>query len=356
VLQGTAAGSVAWLIAVHVVDHRQPFFAPIAAVIGLNAAQGSRGLNAVRLLVGVVVGIAVAELALYVLGGGYGTLAVAVFTAMMIAVVINAERIVIAQAAASAILTVTVGYPQAGNQRLVDALIGAGVALVFSQLLFPAEPVRLLLRAEAAVLDEMADGLDLTATALEREDAESAHRAIERMRHASDRLTDLGGTRARSSGYVRHTPLWWRRAGMIVRESEDAGQLDLLGGSCFTLTRTVLAVNPAERAALAPPVRELADAVTTLANAPGDRDTRRHAAHMALGIVYQLAESPETYSPLTTGRTLVRMAATDLLMFAGVDEETATGARREDTGSLRVREPPPPPRLPFAPRNRLRGR
>ncbi|MER6922204.1 aromatic acid exporter family protein, partial [Streptomyces spiralis] len=54
VVQQTAAASAAWLIARHLVDHRLPFFAPIAAVVALNAARGERGVNAVRLLLGVV--------------------------------------------------------------------------------------------------------------------------------------------------------------------------------------------------------------------------------------------------------------------------------------------------------------
>ena len=56
VVQGTAAATAAWVIANYVIDHHEPFFAPIAAVIALNAPLGERGLNAVRLLAGVVVG------------------------------------------------------------------------------------------------------------------------------------------------------------------------------------------------------------------------------------------------------------------------------------------------------------
>jgi uncharacterized membrane protein YgaE (UPF0421/DUF939 family) len=52
---------VAWVIATRVVEHRHPFFAPIAAVVSLNAARGDRGVNAVRLVLGVIVGILVAE-------------------------------------------------------------------------------------------------------------------------------------------------------------------------------------------------------------------------------------------------------------------------------------------------------
>jgi uncharacterized membrane protein YgaE (UPF0421/DUF939 family) len=74
---------------------------------------------------------------------------------MTLAPIIRGERIVTAQSAASAIPTVAVADGQAGPNRLEDALIGAGVALLFSQILFSPEPVRLLRRSEAAALRSM---------------------------------------------------------------------------------------------------------------------------------------------------------------------------------------------------------
>ena len=73
-------------------------------------------------------------------------------------------RIVRAQAAVGAILVTVVGHPEQGFDRVVDAIIGAGVALAFSQLLFPPEPLRLLRRAETTVLSSLAAGLQTTAT------------------------------------------------------------------------------------------------------------------------------------------------------------------------------------------------
>lgn len=55
----------------------------------------------------------------------------------------SGNDLAVAQAAVSAILVVA--HAEAGVARLVDALAGAGVALVFSQLLFSPEPARLLL-------------------------------------------------------------------------------------------------------------------------------------------------------------------------------------------------------------------
>jgi uncharacterized membrane protein YgaE (UPF0421/DUF939 family) len=156
------------MIVVHFAGHSEPFFAPIAAIVGLNATVGRRGSNAVRLLIGVVVGIAVAELVVEFAGGGVWPLALATFTAMLIARAVDDQPIVIAQAAVSAVLITTFASQEQGWERLVDALIGVGVGLVFSQLLFVPEPLRLLRRAESAVLSGLADGLNLTADAESR--------------------------------------------------------------------------------------------------------------------------------------------------------------------------------------------
>jgi uncharacterized membrane protein YgaE (UPF0421/DUF939 family) len=153
-LQRAAAATAAWVIATRVFGYPEPFFAPIAAVVALNAP---------RLLLGVFEGVVAGELAVGALDRGAGTLGLATFAAMAVARALTGARTVIGQAASGAILTVALAGGGAGPDRLVGALIGAGVALVFSQFLFSPEPVALLRRAEAEALGDMADGLELTA-------------------------------------------------------------------------------------------------------------------------------------------------------------------------------------------------
>ena len=318
-LQSTAAATAAWWLARWLDNHPDPFFAPMSAVVALNASRGERGANALRLLAGVVVGIVAGELAISALGGGYGTLALATCTAMAAAYALGGARVTIAQAATSAILTVAVADGQAGPDRLVDALIGAGVALVFTQVLFTPEPVALLRRAEAAALAEMADGLQLTARALERDDDELDRRAMGSLWDLRDRLADLRRTRRASNRVVRHSLLWRARMAPVVHESESASQLDLLGGSCLLLTRTALTMSPPDRRRLAPSVHELAGAVGDLATAPGDPATRQRAADHALALGRSVAASPPRSRATLTANAAIRMVATDLGTFAGAD-------------------------------------
>jgi uncharacterized membrane protein YgaE (UPF0421/DUF939 family) len=341
------------VIADQVVDHPEPFFAPIAAVIALNAPLGERGLNALRLLLGVVAGIAAGELSTFALGGGNGTLALATFTAMAAARALGGARVTIAQAAVGAILTVAVADGQAGTDRLVDALIGAGVALVFSQVIFSPEPVALLRRAEAAALAEMGGGLELTAESLARDDDELGEQALNRLRGLRDRLAELGRTRQASERVARRSAVWRSQRAPAVRERENAGHLDLLGGSCLLLTRMAAAAR-AERDKLAPPVLALARALDELATEPGDRRARQRAADHALEVARRLDDPGAEGGSLSPGATFgVRMVAADIMVFAGADPDQVEAAVRESAHELAVPDPPPAPRLPFEPRRWL---
>ena len=348
VLQSTLAATVAWVIANRVVGNPEPFFAPIAAVVALNASLGERGLNAVRLLLGVVIGIVAGELTIAALGGGYASLALAVFAATGVARALGGVRIVIAQAAAGAILTVAVANGEAGTERLVDALIGVGVALLFTQVLFSPEPLALLRRAEASALEDMAEGLRLTARALECDDDDVAERAMSHLRTLRDGLSELGRTRTASSRAARRSAVWRSQIAPVVRETEDAGRLDLLGGSCLTLTRTAMATDETFRRRLAPRVAELADALAEVAGTPGERSSRQNAADKALDVARRLnsGDMPTDAEPVAAIVAL-RTTATDLMVFAGVEAEQADAAVREGTGEFRVAAPPSSPRAPF---------
>jgi hypothetical protein len=110
----------------------------------------------------------------------------------------------------------------------------------------------------------MADGLKLTARALERDDHALASRAIDRLRDLRDWLAELARTREETSHAARGSPVWWGEAGPVVRESENAGQLDLLGGSCLVLARTAASTSACARQELSSALGKLAGTLATL--------------------------------------------------------------------------------------------
>jgi uncharacterized membrane protein YgaE (UPF0421/DUF939 family) len=342
-VQGAAAATVAWVLAKDVFHHYQPFFAPIAALIALNASLGERGLNAVRLLEGVVLGIIVSELVLATLGGGYLSMGLAVLLATGLAQALSAQRIVIAQAGVAAILTVSVSNAEAGIERLGDALIGAGVALVFSQILFSPQPLTLLRRIEAAMLERMSRALEMTAQALEGDDRSAlSEEAIATLRELPAQIIELRRMGEASSRVARRTLVWQSQQAIVVHENENADQLDLLCASCLQLARIAPALSDEDGKALGPAVRDLADVLALAASGLGDRDTRQRAADRALDVANSLAaDEAATASMRTTVVTTIRIVATDVMVFAGVDLDTAVEAVRAGILEHRVKEPPP---------------
>lgn len=346
--QTVLAATIAWLCAVHIAGHDDPFFAPIAAVSALSASLPERGLMALRLLYGVILGIVVGELTSAALGGGPLTLAIAIFCATALARMLGGARIVVVQAAAGAILTVVAADGTVGVQRLIDALIGAGVALSFSQFLFSPEPVALLRRAERLALRDMADGLEMTARALERHVDAPAERAMRLLRQLRDRLAELGRVRKLSARSTRHSLVWRSRLELLARESESASHLDLLGNSCLTLARSALLLGPADGDRLAPHVRELSQALRDLAQGLDDRVARQKVADRAFEVTQAFpAGAPPPSASLAPAISALRMVAADIMVFAGVAFEDARDAVRKGTQGFRVAAPPPIVRMPL---------
>src|ERR671913_2500853 len=127
-------------------------------MITLGLTHGQRGRRAVDVVLGVTLGIAIADLLVIQLGTGWWQLALVVAFSMTIALVLGSGDMFAQQAAVSAALVATLQPPDDGVSfaRAVDALIGGGVALVTSALVFPVHPVRLGRQAARPVLAELA--------------------------------------------------------------------------------------------------------------------------------------------------------------------------------------------------------
>jgi uncharacterized membrane protein YgaE (UPF0421/DUF939 family) len=156
IAQTAVAAGLAYFIAHSLVGHVQPFFAPIAATVSMGTSTDLRAQRAVQLVAGALLGIAIGAGVAALLGTGPAALGVAVFVALCVALVIGRGFIAQGalfsnQAAVAAILILTVHTSGEGPGRLIDALIGGGVALVFSLLLFPADPAPVLRRASQSV-------------------------------------------------------------------------------------------------------------------------------------------------------------------------------------------------------------
>jgi fusaric acid resistance family protein len=136
VLASALGAALAWVLAVRLLGHSQPIFAPISAIICLSPGLPSYTKQTMGLLLGVATGIVIGELAL-ALPDSMPLLRIALagFFAMIVAASYGQLAVVPIQAGVSAILIVTYGAATTGSVRMADVAVGAVVGLFFGQVL-----------------------------------------------------------------------------------------------------------------------------------------------------------------------------------------------------------------------------
>lgn len=162
IAQTTVAAAIAWYLAHDVLGHREPFFAPIAAAVCLWTTNLVRAELAVEMIIGVALGIAVGTTVLATLGAGPIGMGAAVLVSLTLAVLIaqsfsTQRTMFVNQSVISAILIVAFPHTGLGVERLYDALIGGGLAVVFSILLSPKNPLTVLSDARRDALTALRD-------------------------------------------------------------------------------------------------------------------------------------------------------------------------------------------------------
>src|SRR3954463_5024773 len=193
ILQTALAATTAWYAAVLLLPDGRPSFASIAAVICLGASYGQRGSKALQLVAGVVLGICVASALVALIGAGSLQIGLMVVLAMSAAVVLGGGELLTAEAAVSAILLVSLD-PNTSDltftlNRVLEGLIGGGVALAVTSLVFPPDPALHVGRAAQAVFSGLGSALERLAVALAAGDATEAGEALAEAR-ALDTLVD----------------------------------------------------------------------------------------------------------------------------------------------------------------------
>ncbi len=329
ILQTALAAGAAWYIAHDLLGHAQPFFAPIAAAIALGATARQRGRRALQMILGVCLGIAIGEGLHEWLGTDALSIGVVTFMTMNVAVAlgwgfVGQGPLFLNQAAASAILVIALQRSGTGSERIVDALVGGGVALIFSQLLFPPDPLAVVHRAERQALGVLADTFDELVRLLElgrRVDAPWMLQTSDRVHRQLEAVSDA----RESAGHV--VRLTRRRGERRAVESEvaPAEHLCLLGNSLLSLLRIALGrISAGEDGSL--PEHEVA-AVRLLARAVrlvGSRDDE--ARELAARATETVELAPPSDPREAVVAQLVGVTARDVTRIAGARARTVAEA------------------------------
>lgn len=342
ILQTAIAAVAAWYAARLVLPESKPVFASIAAVIALGAAYGQRRERAVELIGGVVLGIGVADLLILGIGTGPLQLGLMVLLAMSAAVVLGGGMLLVSEAAVSAILLVLLEPTGSGllPGRLMEALIGGGVALAIAALAFPLDPVLLVGRSMQTIFGKLGRTLEEAAAAAREGDADRAARALDAARdidgdvRAQEEALALGRETARFSPGRRST------RGELDRYARGARHIDYAVRNARVLARHVMRHVQGGRKApeeLAEAIHDLSLAVWALAaefERPtyGAAEVRLHAARAARRATQTFERRPDL--DVAEIAAQVRSTAIDLIRTGEAGAEDGAGSAEAPTEEL----------------------
>ncbi len=269
VLQTAAAAVAAWYLAVLVLPTDRPAFASIAAVICVGVTYGQRRWRALELVAGVVLGITVATLLLYLIGTGPLQIAVLVVIAMTAALLVRGGELLVNEAAISAILLASLQTAHAGfsADRIFEGLIGGGVGLVVASLLLPPDPVAMVSRVAQNVVGKLGRTLEEAAEALAGGDVQRAEDALRAARGIDDDIDELEAVLPVATDTARFSPSRRGDRDLLQRYRRTMPQVDFAVRNTRVLARYVLRHSRNDETApagLPDAVRELAAAVWEL--------------------------------------------------------------------------------------------
>jgi uncharacterized membrane protein YgaE (UPF0421/DUF939 family) len=243
-LQTSVASGVAWYLAHDVLAHPQPFFAPIAAAVCLSISNVLRAQRAVQMMIGVTLGIGIGTGVQNLLGTGAVPIGIAALMALSVAVAIGrgfiGQGMMFAnQTVVSSILVLALPRSGIGYERIYDALIGGGLAIVFAVLLFPADPLKVLRRARLGVLDTLHGVLSRTADFAAARRQAAPDWPLSAVDRVHEQVGALIQARATARQVARFSPRRWRLRDTVQGADHQAVHVALLAVSVLQLARVV---------------------------------------------------------------------------------------------------------------------
>lgn len=332
-VQCSIGAGIAWWVAVNLVGHVDPFFAPIAAVVSLGLSLGARLKRSVELVIGVALGVAVGDLLVLLIGRGTWQIAAVVMLAMAAAVLLDGGPIIAMQAGNSAVLIVTIipMSADAGISRTVDALVGGVVGIVILAVI-PTHPVGRARRDAAVIVDTAERILGLVHEGLLANDRKLLFEALSTARGVQPTISQLRDHVAGGREVSRISPFYWNSRRRMSRIASAVDPLDSAIRNIRVLARRSLSAVLDDEILdprLVKQIGRLAEATEVLRRMvladPGERPTPADAARALRSVASEL--KPELLDGAGVSATVVfaqiRSLLADLLQVAGLKRISA---------------------------------
>lgn len=271
ILQITAAVAAAYAIAHWGLGHATPILAVTVTINSLGLTRDARPRRVAETLLGILLGVALADVLTIFLGAGLWQLVVVLLVVFVVGRAVSPNPgFALAAALPSALVVL---LPVAGNPfgRTLDALVAAAVALLATALL-PRDPGREAARDRATLFSVFAEALGSVVDSLDDADPAAAALALERLRRTQP-LVDAWRTSLDTAIAVARVSPWLRsRLPDYKRNARVLEAADLASRHLRTIARRVefLVRDGQQRPAIAGLVRSIATGLALLGDELAD--------------------------------------------------------------------------------------
>ncbi|UXN04001.1 MULTISPECIES: FUSC family protein [unclassified Bartonella] len=192
-LAGIAAG-ISWYISQHWLGHSHPIFASMSALICIAPGLTNHGKQAIYVLIGVLTGVFVGEMTLLLPPMAIELrITIVAFLGLLIGSAYAVVPAIIIQAGVSSVMVLAMGAEVAGFTRVIDVMVGTGIGLLFSQVLFTPDPIKALRASVERFFRELANNYTLAANALDEGNVAAAVSALKSCSRTHIALVALTG-------------------------------------------------------------------------------------------------------------------------------------------------------------------
>ncbi len=324
-----AVGALAsYWVSYHLWGHPRPYFAPLATVIVLGVSVGTQIRRAAQLVIGIGLGLIVADGVVQVVGTGPWQLTLIIFLAMSVAVFAGGDALAVRQAAGAAVLVSLVAIPgdPIGITRFEDGLTGAAIAFILALFISPVDPIELATATSEQIHTRLAGTLRAVATALADKDADGASAAIRIALSAEADAEEKRQALITAEDAVRFTLVHRRQRKKVEALITSARQGMRAEQDAVALARAArrpIELEDSVPAAMPKGIRAMASAAEDIAISLHDGVGRSDAQERVLGAAATSSEALEETTSLSVSLLVgqMRLVANDLLRASGMESK-----------------------------------
>ncbi len=327
-VQITIGALLAYSVAFYALGHVNPLLAVTVCITSLGFSRDARPRRILQTAIGMVVGIAISEIALIYFGAGIIQIALVLLLVLIAARFISASSAFAVTAAIQAMLVQILPEPDGGVfLRTLDGLIGGVMALIVTALI-PRDP-RGIARSDANKLfDFFTETLQSLRLALRDANKSLSNQALKNARASQPLIDNWRMSLDSALSISRISPFLMKHKSELRKQRGLMRAMDLATRNLRVIVRRVnfLLKDDVARPYLADLCEQIAEAVTNIQEGLTEREELELAREQLLEIIKQL--DPKKFGIADQLREasvllLLRPLLVDLLCATGMTEDAA---------------------------------